>query len=379
MLKLILIELYVVAFGALLFVLVRLIRARRKLVYVTPRENLSHENMPTVSVCIPARNETNSMSECLESVLSNDYPKLEIIVIDDNSSDNTSHIIRAFAHAGVRFISGDILPSGWIGKNYSLQQVADQANGSIIMFLDVDTRLKPESIRLAVEYMQSKKAEMLSIIPQRYDTSRPSAIFSTLRYFWEIVLSSRSFPGSSSAAWLVSRRLVSELGGFKKWKDEVQLESNVAAEAAKTDEYQIVVSTPTLGVNYEKKWSSQVETSRRLLLPQFGNSVLSVLLGASLITTFIVTQVMVVFSILENSWSVATILLSMSILAFISFAIYFSMTMRTRWLISALLSPYIVTQELFLLILSIIGYQRGSITWKGRKIERPKSKRALSV
>ena len=178
---------------------------------------------------------------------------------------------------------------------------------------------------------------------------------------------------------MVSRRLVSELGGFKKWKDEVQLESNVAAEAAKTDEYQIVVSTPTLGVNYEKKWSSQVETSRRLLLPQFGNSVLSVLLGASLITTFIVTQVMVVFSILENSWSVATILLSMSILAFISFAIYFSMTMRTRWLISALLSPYIVTQELFLLILSIIGYQRGSITWKGRKIERPKSKRALSV
>ena len=226
MLKLILIELYVVAFGALLFVLVRLIRARRKLVYVTPRENLSHENMPTVSVCIPARNETNSMSECLESVLSNDYPKLEIIVIDDNSSDNTSHIIRAFAHAVVRFISGDILPSGWIGKNYSLQQVADQANGSIIMFLDVDTRLKPESIRLAVEYMQSKKAEMLSIIPQRYDTSRPSAIFSTLRYFWEIVLSSRSFPGSSSAAWLVSRRLVSELGGlilyspFSLWDEE---------------------------------------------------------------------------------------------------------------------------------------------------------------
>ena len=372
------IELYVVAFSALVFVLVKLRKARRTFLFTRPPRITSSDQLPSVSVCIPARNETHAMSECLESVLASDYPKLEAIVLDDHSSDNTSHIIRAFAHAGVRFVEGDELPDDWLGKNFSLQTLANEASGKINLFMDVDTRLERGSIRLMVEDMLFENRKMLAVIPQRNDTYRASSWLSTLRYFWELVLNSRTIPGVSSAAWMIDRHvLIDELGGFGEWRDEVQPESHIAAELTKTDEYQLVVSTPALGVNFEKKWASQIETSRRLLLPRFGNSVTSVLLGASLSCTVIMTQIIIIVAILERSWIMLGAEVLLGGMAMIAFAQYYRMTLRSRWLLALFLSPYIVWQELYLLLSSVIGYKRGTITWKGRVVKRPTRKRTL--
>ena len=378
MITLVFIELYVVAFSALVFVLVKLRKARRTFLFTRPPRITSSDQLPSVSVCIPARNETHAMSECLESVLASDYPKLEAIVLDDHSSDNTSHIIRAFAHAGVRFVEGDELPDDWLGKNFSLQTLANEASGKIILFMDVDTRLERESIRLMVEDMLFFFFKMLAVIPQRNDTYRASSWLSTLRYFWELVLNSRTIPGVSSAAWMIDRHvLIDELGGFGEWRDEVQPESHIAAELTKTDEYQLVVSTPALGVNFEKKWASQIETSRRLLLPRFGNSVTSVLLGASLSCTVIMTQIIIIVAILERSWIMLGVEALLGGMAVIVFAQYYRMTLRSRWPLALFLSPYIVWQELYLLLSSVVGYKRGTITWKGRVVKRPTRTRTL--
>ena len=378
MITLVFIELYVVAFSALVFVLVKLRKARRTFLFTRPPRITSSDQLPSVSVCIPARNETHAMSECLESVLASDYPKLEAIVLDDHSSDNTSHIIRAFAHAGVRFVEGDELPDDWLGKNFSLQTLANEASGKIILFMDVDTRLERESIRLMVEDMLFENRKMLAVIPQRNDTYRASSWLSTLRYFWELVLNSRTIPGVSSAAWMIDRHvLIDELGGFGEWRDEVQPESHIAAELTKTDEYQLVVSTPALGVNFEKKWASQIETSRRLLLPRFGNSVTSVLLGASLSCTVIMTQIIIIVAILERSWIMLGAEVLLGGMAMIAFAQYYRMTLRSRWPLALFLSPYIVWQELYLLLSSVVGYKLGTITWKGRVVKRPTRKRTL--
>ena len=378
MITLVFIELYVVAFSALVFVLVKLRKARRTFLFTRPPRITSSDQLPSVSVCIPARNETHAMSECLESVLASDYPKLEAIVLDDHSSDNTSHIIRAFAHAGVRFVEGDELPDDWLGKNFSLQTLANEASGKIILFMDVDTRLERGSIRLMVEDMLFENRKMLAVIPQRNDTYRASSWLSTLRYFWELVLNSRTIPGVSSAAWMIDRHvLIDELGGFGEWRDEVQPESHIAAELTKTDEYQLVVSTPALGVNFEKKWASQIETSRRLLLPRFGNSVTSVLLGASLSCTVIMTQIIIIVAILERSWIMLGVEALLGGMAVIVFAQYYRMTLRSRWPLALFLSPYIVWQELYLLLSSVVGYKRGTITWKGRVVKRPTRKRTL--
>ena len=112
------------------------------------------EDTPTVSLCIPARNETHALADCLSSAVASDYPKLEIIVLDDCSQDKTSQIIRSFAHDGVRFISGEVPSDGWLGKNNAYQALATQAKGEYLVFMSVDTRVEKKSISQLISYIQ---------------------------------------------------------------------------------------------------------------------------------------------------------------------------------------------------------------------------------
>lgn len=374
-----LIELYVIAACALLFVMFKIIKAYKKHRYIRFESRIPDDQLPSVSVCLPARNETNAMTECLESVLASDYPKLEVIVLDDNSSDNTSHLIKAFAHAGVRFVSGKPLPSDWLGKNFALENLLAESSGRYVLFMDVDTRISPKSIRTIVGQALDEDLTMISVIPQRFDTFRASAWFSTLRYLWEIILDSKDSPGSSSAAWLIKRSVLKdELGGFGMWRDEVQPESQIARELSLTKEYKLIISTPELGVNYAKKWSSQIETSRRLLLPRFNNSILSMLIGLSLLLAVIIPQFIVIFAIIEGEWTLLAAELLLGLLATVLFASYCKLVWLDRWWIGILVAPYVAWQELFLLVSSIIGYQRNNITWKGRPVLRPTRKNLSS-
>lgn len=373
MLELITIELYGIAVLALIFAAYKLRLAAKNYRYKKSNSlEIRDEDLPSVSVCIPARNETNSMTECLESVLASDYPKLEVMVLDDNSKDNTSHLIKAFAHAGVRFIAGRPRPNNWLGKNFALETLLSEASGKYVLFMDVDTRLKPSTIRRLVEKIIHDKSQMISIIPRRDDSFRSSAWLSTLRYFWEIILDSRIKPGSSSAAWIIRRRMLAdELGGFSAWKSQIQPELYIARELAKTSEHKLLISAGDLGVSFAKKWSSQIETSRRLLLPRFRNSTISALVGAGLLILIVLPQVVTILAFYYGTWSVLTLQILLSLLASGVFAYYCWLVWRSHWWIALLVGPYVAWQEIFLLISSVVGYYRGTITWKGRVIERP--------
>jgi glycosyltransferase involved in cell wall biosynthesis len=98
--------------------------------------------LPSVTLAIPARNETYALAHCLEAALQNDYEKLEIIVLDDCSQDNTSQLIKSFAHAGVRFIQGDTPAEGWLGKNQACATLLKEGAGEYIIFIGIDTQLE---------------------------------------------------------------------------------------------------------------------------------------------------------------------------------------------------------------------------------------------
>ncbi|HXH27122.1 MAG TPA: glycosyltransferase, partial [Candidatus Acidoferrum sp.] len=130
-------------------------------------EGLLSDAMPTVSLAIPARNETIVLTECLAAAVASDYPKLEILALDDCSQDKTSDLIRAFAHDGVRFIQGDQPDDGWLGKNQACKTLAAQASGDYILFSGVDTRLAPQSISKLVLYAVSNQLDMVAVLPRR--------------------------------------------------------------------------------------------------------------------------------------------------------------------------------------------------------------------
>lgn len=380
MLVAIIIQLNLIALGALAFTAGKIFSAYKNYRYRSKPSEVSRDDLPAVSVCLPARNETNTMTECLESVLASDYPKLEIIVLDDNSSDNTSNLIKAFAHSGVRFVQGSELPEGWLGKNYALENLLTEASGRYVIFMDVDTRVERSTIRLAVERALTDEVDMISVIPQRFDTHRASAWLGTLRYFWEIILDSPRRPGSSAAFWLVRRRkLIDELGGFSPWRDQVQPEMHIARRFTAESSHSLVVSTPDLGVSYAKKWSSQVETSRRVLLPSFYNSIFGALVGAGLLLTVALPQVALVVAMVDGLWLIFAAEFILGMVSAIIFAAYLRLAWKDRWLLGVIASPLVAWQELWLLASSVVGYRMETITWKGRPVSRPSRKKLKRI
>lgn len=130
---------------------------------------------PPISVIIPARNEAQNIGRCLESLLAQDYPSFETIVVDDNSTDNTAGVVRSFQFdARVRLVSSPPLPEGWTGKSHACWQGALAATGQWLCFIDADTISSPTLLSTAAQAMNGRQLDLLSLEP-----------FQDLGTFWE--------------------------------------------------------------------------------------------------------------------------------------------------------------------------------------------------
>jgi len=120
-----------------------------------------------VSVLVPARNEARNIRRCLESLLAQDYPLLEVLVLDDGSSDDTADIVAEMARRDprLRLVRGQPLPQGWIGKNFACHQLARLARGDWLLFTDADTDHRPHTLPWVIEAAQQNQADLTSLIP----------------------------------------------------------------------------------------------------------------------------------------------------------------------------------------------------------------------
>lgn len=332
-------------------------------------EKTELKSLPTVSVCVPARNETHAMTQCLESVIASNYPKLEIIVFDDNSADNTSVLIKSFEHEGVRFVEGSQLEHDWLGKNNALQGLMDEASGELILYIDVDTHIQPNTIEKLVSYMTSEGVAMVSVLPRREDSWRPSVIFSTLRYFWTLILHQSARPAIASGAWMIDRQVLSrKLGGVKAYQMDIQPETKIAARLMRRDLYRFLIGTPPLGISYEKKWRSQIDTSIRLMFPNLDGKPLKLLLAVATLLLLNMPSLALIAGLIEG-WTIIQTVALWQLCVFIAiYGLYLSKVWNKGWWLGALLWPIIVAQELIVLMMSIDRNLRHTVTWKGRPI-----------
>jgi cellulose synthase/poly-beta-1,6-N-acetylglucosamine synthase-like glycosyltransferase len=124
--------------------------------------------LPRLSVVVPARDEASAIGRALESLLAQDYPDLEIIVVDDRSSDATGNILRDLAARNPRLVTlrVDELPAGWLGKNHALWRGAEHATGEWILFTDADVVFAPGALCRAVAYAADEKLDHLTLAPR---------------------------------------------------------------------------------------------------------------------------------------------------------------------------------------------------------------------
>lgn len=119
---------------------------------------------PKVSILVPARNEAANIGACVEACLASDWGRLEMVVVDDNSTDGTAELARA-AGAGdsrLHVVSGTERPPDWAGKAWACRRAAGEATGDLLLFVDADVRIHPATVRALVGAMKDGKLGLAS-------------------------------------------------------------------------------------------------------------------------------------------------------------------------------------------------------------------------
>jgi cellulose synthase/poly-beta-1,6-N-acetylglucosamine synthase-like glycosyltransferase len=124
--------------------------------------------LPRLSVVVAARDESAAVGRAVASLLAQDYPDLEIIVVDDRSTDATGDVLRGLAAGNPRLLTlrVDDLPAGWLGKNHALWRGADRASGEWLLFTDADVVFAQGALRRAVAYAESEALDHLTLAPR---------------------------------------------------------------------------------------------------------------------------------------------------------------------------------------------------------------------
>ena len=135
-----------------------------------PKLLASHtlDTLPRLSVVVPARDEGPTIARAVESLLAQDYPDLDVIVVDDRSTDATGDVLRELAARDrrLRVLRVDELPAGWLGKNHALWRGADTATGEWLLFTDADVVFAPGTLRRAVAYAEAERLDHLTLSPR---------------------------------------------------------------------------------------------------------------------------------------------------------------------------------------------------------------------
>ena len=186
---------------------------------------------PALSVVVPACNEAGTIEPALASLLAQNYPGLEIVLVDDRSTDGTGAIIDRLAASDPRMRAVHVreLPAGWLGKVHALQRGLEHVRGELVLFTDADIHFAPGALRRAVAWVEAQRLDHLAVLAEvRYRSfwvgvclsSALRGIFTLVRP-WE-AMNPRSAKAIGTGAFnLVRRAAFERTPGFEWLRLEV--------------------------------------------------------------------------------------------------------------------------------------------------------------
>ncbi len=342
---------------------------------VTSGKPLSDKELPTVTLAIAARNENDVLRQCLESALASDYPKLEIIVLDDCSQDHTADIIKSFAHDGVRFVQGIEPNKTWLAKNAAYQTLLEEASGEVIVYMGVDVRLHQTSLRKLVEVFTAKNVTMLSVLPKRTHSGILAAFIQPMRYWWELALPKWVIKHEPvlSTSWVASRQALLDAGGFKAVTRAIVPEEILSTRFGKEQAYAFVRTNDDLNITTHKDFRSQWLTAVRTRYPEAHRRPEFAALRVLIMLYFLVTPFILLPLILAADGSVAVIVmtaLSIVMLVGSNLAVALVTNPVAAWL-APVNFPIVVLIDFVALHISMYRYEFGEVIWKGRNVTTP--------
>jgi glycosyltransferase involved in cell wall biosynthesis len=244
-------------------------------------KNSFDDLMPKVSIIVPARNEEMYLSKCLDSLLNQNYPNFEIIVINDSSSDGTWDIIQRYTEnyeQSLEAINASPSPDGWIGKSWACYQGYLKATGDIFMFTDADTIHSQNALSLAIGHLINQQLDALTAIPRlvcedfwtkitlpvvwsisyvRYSPLRANNPDTTTGYFF-------------GSFYVISRRVYEAVGTHEAVKGEI-VEDGALGGIVKKEKFRLKVvrGEHHILAIWARDLSSLWQGLRRLMIPLY--------------------------------------------------------------------------------------------------------------
>src|SRR3984885_8951081 len=198
-----------------------------------PRHNISPAGSPSITVIVPARNEAADIAATLLSLLDQDYSNLQIIAVDDRSTDQTGIIIDTIAAQHpekLRALHISELPSGWLGKTHAMALAARQAGTDYLLFTDADVLFNPIAIRVSLANAVATNADHLITVPttiiKRWDEAAILGFFQIFSLWaarpWRIPNPQAKRDAIGIGAFnLLRREAYLEIGGFESLRMEI--------------------------------------------------------------------------------------------------------------------------------------------------------------
>lgn len=187
---------------------------------------------PKVSVLIPARNESATIAQTVRKLLAQTYANFELIVLDDSSTDRTAEIaLEAGEHdTRLRVYKGDPLPQGWIGKNWACHQLAQRADGEILIFTDADVAWSPTALEAIIDQQIANQTDLLAIWPtQRTESWAERLVVPLMSYaimaYLPVLLVNRTrwtpFAAANGQCMVFRRVAYDQVGGHLVVRDNI--------------------------------------------------------------------------------------------------------------------------------------------------------------
>jgi len=337
---------------------------------------------PFVSVIVPARNEERAIARCLGSLLAQDYADYEIVVVDDQSTDETARIVAAVQghDPRVRLVSAAPLPQGWLGKPHALCQGAAAARGEILLLTDADTAHCQESISWTVTNMEDHGADMLSgYLDQQYGSLGESLVVPTM-YAMMLLLPLFLIPRTRSprAAFAIGqyvairRDALEAVGGYAAVRDSI-VDDMSMAKRMKTFGYRNVFldARGAARCRLYRGYGDAFHGIERSIYSALGGSPLAVAAIALVVLGLIVGPAFAMLGSVAR-FETSPTLLTVAVLLFVA------QWGLVAWNRKVPLSAFVLYPLVFLNLLTILtasmistGFRSG-VDWKGRTVRVPR-------
>jgi chlorobactene glucosyltransferase len=336
---------------------------------------------PFVSVIVPARNEAAPIGGCLTSLLAQDYADFEVIVVDDESGDQTPAIVAEMAahDPRLRLVAGVPLPEGWLGKPHALAQGAAVAGGDVLILTDADTVHSPDSVSWAVTNLLGHDADILSgYLTQEYGSFGERVIVPTM-YAMMLVTPFFLLPRTRNPRLAfaigqyvaVRRDALDGVGGFDTIRDAIVDDMAMAIRMKEFGYRGVFLDAKEVArVRLYRGFRDAFGGIRRSIYSAVGGSVASVVAVAVLVFGLIVgPAVPVLVAAAQLRAPSAPIAV-----AVVLFAVQWALVAWDRDvpLTAVLLYPLVFFNLVVILAASMLGTGFGpGVDWKGRLIRVP--------